>query len=92
MYEFILQFSIRVPFYHSHKCIFVGLATHVSHPLVQATLGGLKRELTKPVIKKEPMTVEMLDMIVPLRHSLTFKADDSLSTGLCRFSKVPGDS
>jgi len=30
----------------AHSC--AGLATPVSHPLVQATLGGLKRGLVKP--------------------------------------------
>ena len=41
-----------------------GLVPPSSHPLVKATLEGLQRSLVKPVIKKEPITVEMLDAIV----------------------------
>ena len=33
-------------------------------PLVQATLAGLKRELSKPKVRKEPVTAEMLTTLV----------------------------
>ena len=41
-----------------------GLPTITVHPFVKATLEGLQRMLAKPVVKKEPMTVEMLEAIV----------------------------
>ena len=41
-----------------------GIPTPTSSPLVQATLEGLKRTLSKPVCKKSPFTVEMLQAIV----------------------------
>ena len=36
----------------------------LSHPFVKATLEGLQRLWTKPVVKKELATVEMLEAIV----------------------------
>ena len=41
-----------------------GLTSPSHHPLVQATLEGLKRTLAKPVTKKTPMTAEILSKIV----------------------------
>jgi len=41
-----------------------GLAPPSHHPLVQATLEGLKRMLAKPVVKKTLMTPEILTEIV----------------------------
>ena len=41
-----------------------GLASPPSHPFVKATLEGLQRSLAKPVVKKEPITLEILDAMV----------------------------
>ena len=41
-----------------------GLASPSSHPFVKSTLQGLQRSYAKPVVKKEPLTVEMLEKIV----------------------------
>jgi len=41
-----------------------GLASIVAHPFVRATLEGLQRTLAKPVTKKEPITVDMLEAII----------------------------
>ena len=41
-----------------------GLASPSAHPFVKATLEGLQRSLAKPVVRKEPVTVEMLNAIV----------------------------
>ena len=41
-----------------------GLSSPSSDPFVKATLEGLQRSLAKPVVKKEPVTVDMLEMIV----------------------------
>ena len=41
-----------------------GLPTITVNPFVKATLEGLQRMLAKVVVKKEPMTVEMLEAIV----------------------------
>ena len=41
-----------------------GLASPSAHPFVNATLEGLQHSLVKPVVKKEPVTVEMLDATV----------------------------
>ena len=41
-----------------------GLPPLLSHPFVKATLEGLQRLLAKPVVKKEPATVAMLESIV----------------------------
>jgi len=40
------------------------LGTPSSHPFVKTTLEGLRRSLAKPVVKKEPVTVEMLELMV----------------------------
>ena len=41
-----------------------GIPTPTCSPFVQATLEGLKRTLSKPVCKKSPFTIEMLQAIV----------------------------
>ena len=41
-----------------------GIPPPSDSPLVQATLKGLQRQLSKPVTKKQPITVEMLQDIV----------------------------
>ena len=41
-----------------------GLSSPSCHPFVKATLEGLQRSLAKPTIKKEPVTVNMLEAIV----------------------------
>ena len=41
-----------------------GLASRSSHPFVKATLEGLQRSLAKPVVKKAPITLEMLETMV----------------------------
>ena len=41
-----------------------GLASPSSHPFVKATLEGFQRSLAKPVVKKEPITLEMLKAMV----------------------------
>ena len=40
-----------------------GLPSPTATPLIQATLGGLKRSLARPIRKKSPFTVEMLQAI-----------------------------
>ena len=54
-------------------------------PIVRATVAGLKRKLTKPKKKKEPITREILLQLVEFMEeppSLT----DSLSAGFFRFA------
>ena len=41
-----------------------GLASPSAHPLVKAILGGLQRTLAKPVVKKEPLTIEMVEAML----------------------------
>ena len=41
-----------------------GLSSPSVDPFVKATLEGLQRSLAKPVVKKEPVTVDMLEAIV----------------------------
>ena len=41
-----------------------GLAPPPSHPFVKATLEGLQRSLAKPEVKKEPVTLVMLEAMV----------------------------
>ena len=41
-----------------------GIASPSTHPFVKAVLEGVKRTHARPVIKKEPLTVEMLQMVV----------------------------
>ena len=41
-----------------------GLASPATHPLVKNTLAGLQHSLAKPVVKKEPMTIGMIEAVV----------------------------
>ena len=41
-----------------------GLSSPSCDPFVKATLEGLQRSLAKPTIKKEPVTVDMLEAVV----------------------------
>ena len=41
-----------------------GLSSLLADPFVKATLEGLQRSLAKPVVKKEPVTVDMVEAIV----------------------------
>lgn len=41
-----------------------GLSSPLGNPFIKATLEGLRRSLAKPTIKKEPVTVDMLEAIV----------------------------
>ena len=41
-----------------------GLTSPMTNPFVRATLEGLQRSLAKPVVKKEPVSVGMLEAIV----------------------------
>ena len=41
-----------------------GLPPVVGSPFVKATLGGLQRQLARPKVRKEPITVEMLGALV----------------------------
>jgi len=45
---------------HSTAC----LASPSSHPFVKATLEGLQHYLAKPVVKRNPITLEMLEAMV----------------------------
>jgi len=42
----------------------VGLVPISAHPFVKAILESLQKTLAKPVVKKEPMKVEILKAIV----------------------------
>ena len=45
-------------------CSSAGLTPPLTNPFVKATLEGLQRSLAKPVVKKEPITVETLEATV----------------------------
>ena len=45
-----------------HTC--TGLKSPTSEPFLRATLEGLQRLLAKPVVKKRPVTIEMLEAVV----------------------------
>ena len=69
-----------------------GLVSPASHPLVKAALSGLQRILAKPVVKKEPMTVDMIKIDAERTGSLS---DMRLATacvlgyaGFLRFSEL----
>ena len=70
-----------------------GLPSIAGSPIVQATLGGLRRELAKPKKRKEPVTAEMLLAMVcrsswaiplPYRGPL----NGHLPCSICWFSKM----
>ena len=57
-----------------------GLTSIIAYPFVRATLEGLQRTLAKLVVKKEPMTVEMLEAIVQDTDKSSHLADLRLAT------------
>jgi len=72
-----------------------GLVSPVSSPLVKATLQGLQRMLAKPVCKKTPVTVKMLEQMVADAKQSGSLADMCLTTacliafaGFLRFSEL----
>jgi len=72
-----------------------GLVSPVGSPLVKATLQGLQRMLAKPVQKKAPATVRMLEQMVDDARRSGSLADMRLTTaclvafaGFFRFSEV----
>ena len=69
-----------------------GLATH---PLVNAMLSGIQRSLAKPVVKKEPMTIGMIEAVVRDAEQSGSLSDLRLATscvlgygGFFRFSEL----
>ena len=70
-----------------------GLTPIIAHPFVRATLEGLQRTLAKPVVKKEPMTVEMLEAIVQDADKSGHLTDLRLATAcLLGFSDLTSSS
>ena len=74
---------------------YAGLITPSSHPLVRATLRGLQHKLAKPVVKKEPMIVDMLEAIVADANGSGTLSDLRLATacllgfaGFFRFQEI----
>ena len=72
-----------------------GLASPSSSPFVKAILEGLQRSLAKPVVKKAPLTVEMLQRMVEDAKISGTLADLRLTTacllsfaGFLRFSEL----
>ena len=72
-----------------------GLASPATHPLVKATLSGLQRSLARPVVKKEPMTIEMIEAVVQDAELSGSLSDMRLATacvlgyaGFFRFSEL----
>ena len=57
-----------------------GLAPISAHSFVKATLEGLQRTLAKPIVKKEPMTVEILEAIIRDAEKSTRLTDLRLAT------------
>ena len=51
-----------------------------AHPFVKATLEGLQQTLAKPIVKKEPVTVEMLEAVVQDARSSGHLSDLRLAT------------
>ena len=76
-----------------HSC--AGLTPPLADLFVKATLEGLQRSLAKPVVKKEPITVETLEAIVLDAEGSGTLADLCLATacllgfsGFLRFSEL----
>ena len=72
-----------------------GLSSPSSHPFVKATLEGLQRSLAKPVMKKEPITLEMLEAMVddangsgPLSNQRLVTACLLSSAGFLRYDEL----
>ena len=63
-----------------------GLASSSSHPFVKSTLLGLQRSYAKPVVKKEPLTAEMLEKIVDNADQSGSLSDLRLATA-CLFMR-----
>ena len=57
-----------------------GFASPSSHPFVKATLEGLQRKLARPIVRKEPVSVEMLDAMVKDAESSDTLSDLRLVT------------
>ena len=57
-----------------------GLASPSTHPLVKVALGGLQRTLAKPVVKKEPLTIEMVEAMLTDADQLGSLSDMRLAT------------
>jgi len=57
-----------------------GFAAPSSHPFVKATLEGLQRKLAKPIVKKEPVDVEILEAMVKNAESSGTLSDLRLVT------------
>jgi len=51
-----------------------------THPFVKATLEGLQHTLAKPVVKKEPVTIDMLEAVVQDTKSSGRLSDLRLAT------------
>ena len=76
-----------------HSC--AGLKSPVAEPFVKSTLGGLQRLLAKPVTKKKPVTVEMLEALVKNAQESDSLSDLRLATtcllsfaGFFRFNEL----
>ena len=72
-----------------------GLVSPASHPLVKAALSGVQRILAKPVVNKEPMTVDMIKAVVLDAERTGSLSDMRLATacvlgyaGFLRFSEL----
>jgi len=72
-----------------------GLVSTTAHPFVKATLEGLRRTLAEPVVKKEPVTIEMLEAVVQDANSSGRLSDLRLATayllgfaGFLRFDEL----
>ena len=57
-----------------------GLTPITAHLFVKATLEGLQQTLAKPIVKKEPVTTEMLEAIVQDARSSGCSSDLRLAT------------
>ena len=57
-----------------------GLASPATHPLVKATLESLQCSLVKLIVKKEPMTMEMIEDMVLVAEQSGPLSDLSLTT------------
>ena len=76
-----------------HFC--AGLPSPVADPFVKVTLEGLRQSLDKPIIKEEPITVQMLQVIVEDAQKFGSLSDVRLATaylldfaGFLRFSEL----
>ena len=76
-----------------HSC--AGFQSPVSEPFVKAILDGLQRLLAKPVTKKRPFTVELLEVLIKNAHNSDSLSDLRLATacllsfaGFLRFNEL----